>query len=183
MKRHNFILIAVSLILILGLLLAGVYLMPQPGEPQTDATFSLAPSHLSDPANLADAANPEFFTFGDKSGEAIFLQLTDPQANNTVHYTLVGSRPASESAAGQDLHCEVGAPLVSPPPGVSLSVHSATHKPTSWEQFTNWLTATIDRQYAITMWSPSSLPRDYHLVNADDAGITGSCAQLIGEDV
>ncbi len=182
MKRNYIILAVLSLLLILGTVLAGFLLLPQNNTARPAEEFTIAPPHLIGPTRAALAANSEFFTFGDQSGQAIFLRLTSPQSENKTRFTLVSSTPGLEINPEQAQKCSLHTRLVAPPPNVELSVNSAVQSTSTLENLKNWLMATVDKQYAITMWSPSSQVSEYHLVSASDSHV-GSCAQFLDEDV
>lgn len=182
MKRNYIILAGLSLLLIFGAILAGFLLLPANSDARHADDLSIAPPHLTGPAHMALGANPEFFTFGDQSGQMIFLRLTSPQPESPTRFTLVGSTPGLEINPEQAQKCSLHTRLVSPPPNVEMSVSSAVQSTSTLENLKNWLMATVDKQYAITMWSPSSQVNEYHLVSANDSHV-GSCAQFLDEDV
>ncbi len=182
------LLITISLALIATIILAGLFFAPATytdtnDHTQSDGQVSFENMQIS---TVNSATEPEFFTFGDEYGQAIFVELTATQQDDQIeNFTLV------TAPAGLDLQpensnlamcSENGSVVVSPPPGTMAGLDKTSKHSPYLERLARLFDLPLSTQYIITMWHPTTQSDDYILVSAD--GLNDDiCPYLLDEGV
>ena len=187
--RKYILLITISLALIATVIIAGVFFSPtsyiEPGN--STANEGQAFNKGLQISTVNPTTEPEFFTFGDEYGQAIFVELsTAQQADHFQNYTLVTAPAGLEMQPEnnvQVLCSESGAVVVAPPPGTMAGLNNGRTNNPYMERLAGFFDLPLSNQYMITMWHPTTQTDDYTLVSAQAAGDSGDCPYLLDEDV
>ena len=183
------LLITISLALIATIIIAGVLFNPisytEPGN--STANEGQAFNKALQISTVNPTTEPEFFTFGDEYGQAIFVELsTGQQANQSQNYTLVTAPVGLEIQPENNIQAlcsESGVIVVAPPPGTMTTFDNGRTGSIYLERLADLFDLPLSNQYIITMWYPTTQTNDYTLVSAQAAGDTGECPYLLDEDV
>lgn len=183
------LLVTISLALIMTIILAGIFFAPTSStEPGTStASEGQAFNRALQISTVNPTTEPEFFTFGDENGQAIFVELsTAQQADRSQNYTLVTAPVGLEMYPENNIQAmcsESDAVVVAPPPGTMTGLENGRNYSPYMERIADFLDLPLSNQYAITMWHPTTQTDDYTLVSAQAASDTGVCPYLLDEDV
>ena len=186
--RKYILLITISLALIATIILVGVFFAPTSYTEPTRSTASQdqAINSALQISTINSTTEPEFFTFGDELGQAIFVELSAAQQENQPeNYTLIVASVEFEMQPDSSSHkicSEAGSPVVTPPPGTLTSLNEKTKISPYLDRLAQLFDLPINNQYIITMWHPNTQSDEYVLVSGE-ANDTGMCPNLLDKDV